>query len=84
MERLAQQIPDPSQYIAFFSLRKYSRLGLEYVTEQVYIHSKLMIVDDQIALIGTVCRALDPIRSAAKEKTESLHIDLTYTQDQQT
>ena len=41
------------QYVSFHSLRNWARLGDQVVTEQVYIHSKLMIVDDDIAILGS-------------------------------
>ena len=45
---------DPFKYISFYSLRS---AGLnpnrEAITEQVYVHSKVMIVDDRVALIGS-------------------------------
>lgn len=46
---------DPTQYIQFFSLRKWGRIGPDrlLVTEQLYIHAKTIIVDDKIALIGS-------------------------------
>lgn len=53
MARLGQKVDDPAQYIAFFGLRSYGKLGNEFVTEQIYVHSKLMIVDDRICLIGS-------------------------------
>ena len=42
------------RYISFYSLRTEGRLanGLR-VTEQVYVHSKLLIVDDCVAVIGS-------------------------------
>ncbi|KAG1371287.1 Phospholipase D zeta 2 [Cocos nucifera] len=42
-------------YISFYGLRAYGRLydGGPVVTNQVYVHSKLMIVDDHITLIGS-------------------------------
>ena len=43
----------PENYITFFSLRKHDRLDGNYVTEQVYIHSKLLVVDDQTAILGS-------------------------------
>jgi len=42
-----------SDYISFYSLRNCERLGDRLVYDQVYIHSKLIIVDDRIALIGS-------------------------------
>ncbi|KAK6143935.1 hypothetical protein DH2020_024283 [Rehmannia glutinosa] len=42
-------------FISFFGLRNYGRLfdGGPMVTSQVYVHSKVMIVDDRCALIGS-------------------------------
>lgn len=46
--------PDPSKYIKFFGLRTHGILpNGEPATEIVYVHSKMMIVDDKIALIGS-------------------------------
>ncbi|KAH3685525.1 hypothetical protein WICPIJ_003506, partial [Wickerhamomyces pijperi] len=46
---------NPYEYIQFFSLRKWGRIGpsRRIVTEQLYIHSKILIVDDRTALIGS-------------------------------
>lgn len=45
----------PDQYISFFSLRKWGKIGPEkrLVTEQLYIHAKTMVVDDRVAIIGS-------------------------------
>ncbi|XP_044450031.1 phospholipase D zeta 1 isoform X2 [Aegilops tauschii subsp. strangulata] len=42
-------------YISFHGLRAHGRLtdGGPVVTSQIYVHSKLMIIDDRIALIGS-------------------------------
>ncbi|KAG6585979.1 Phospholipase D zeta 1, partial [Cucurbita argyrosperma subsp. sororia] len=42
-------------YISFYGLRSYGKLfdGGPVATSQVYVHSKIMIVDDCIALIGS-------------------------------
>ncbi|KAM7469917.1 hypothetical protein LguiA_008100 [Lonicera macranthoides] len=42
-------------YISFYGLRTYGRLfdGGPVVTSQVYVHSKVMIIDDRAALIGS-------------------------------
>ncbi|XP_031103467.1 phospholipase D zeta 1-like isoform X1 [Ipomoea triloba] len=44
-----------SDYISFCGLRTYGQLSdsCPLVTSQVYVHSKLMIVDDRIALVGS-------------------------------
>lgn len=46
---------NPDDYIQFFSLRKWGRIGLQrtLVTEQLYIHAKCMIVDDRSVIIGS-------------------------------
>ncbi|KAL6674453.1 Phospholipase D1 [Candidozyma auris] len=46
---------DPDDYIQFFSLRKWGIIGPDrnLVTEQLYIHAKIMIVDDRHAIIGS-------------------------------
>eukprot|EP01094_Clydonella_sp_ATCC50884_P025320 TRINITY_DN660_c1_g1_i1.p1 TRINITY_DN660_c1_g1~~TRINITY_DN660_c1_g1_i1.p1 ORF type:complete len:818 (+),score=198.65 TRINITY_DN660_c1_g1_i1:184-2454(+) len=41
------------QYISFYSLRNYGFLGGNAVTEQIYVHAKLLIVDDRTAIIGS-------------------------------
>jgi phospholipase D1/2 len=48
-------IPDPSEYIEFYSLRQHA-VSPETklpVTEEIYIHSKLIIIDDEIVLMGS-------------------------------
>ncbi|KAF8501365.1 hypothetical protein JB92DRAFT_2975716 [Gautieria morchelliformis] len=52
--RLRKEGIDPDQYISFFSLRGWGKLkGDVLTTEQVYIHGKIMIVDDRLAIIGS-------------------------------
>ncbi|KAI8332154.1 hypothetical protein EDC96DRAFT_579571 [Choanephora cucurbitarum] len=41
------------EYINFYGLRNWGELNGQYVTEQVYIHAKTMIVDDQTVIIGS-------------------------------
>lgn len=44
----------PENYVAFFGLRKYGIMPNGCVsTEQIYIHSKLLIVDDRCVIIGS-------------------------------
>lgn len=40
-------------YIGFYSLRNYGFLNGTAVTEQIYIHAKLLIVDDKTVIIGS-------------------------------
>ncbi|KAH8887738.1 phospholipase D [Thozetella sp. PMI_491] len=52
--RLRAEGIDPEDYIQFFSLRQWGKLGHDRLTtEQLYIHAKCIIVDDRIALIGS-------------------------------
>lgn len=46
---------DPEDYIQFFSLRTWGKIGdrQQIVTEQLYIHAKCMVVDDRAAIIGS-------------------------------
>ncbi|XP_062081905.1 phospholipase D zeta 1-like [Humulus lupulus] len=47
--------PKAHDYISFYGLRSHGRLfeGGPLATSQVYVHSKLIIVDDRVALIGS-------------------------------
>ncbi|KAE8144871.1 phospholipase D1 [Aspergillus avenaceus] len=46
---------EPEDYIQFFSLRAWGKIGPQeqLVTEQLYIHAKCMVVDDRAAIIGS-------------------------------
>ncbi|KAK0092201.1 hypothetical protein PV326_001951 [Microctonus aethiopoides] len=46
-------IEDPSEYITFHGLRTHSLLNGSMVTELIYVHSKLIIVDDKIVICGS-------------------------------
>lgn len=55
-QRLYQELEDddPFKYIAFYGLRNHSlHEGAQAQTEEVYIHSKVMIVDDRSCIIGS-------------------------------
>ncbi len=45
------------RYVTLLNLRNWEKIGeskeARYVTEQIYVHSKLMVVDDLYALLGT-------------------------------
>ncbi|XP_028779524.1 phospholipase D zeta 2 [Neltuma alba] len=47
--------PKTEDYISFYGLRSHGRLSADgpMLTRQVYVHSKLMIVDDRVAIIGS-------------------------------
>ena len=53
--RLRSQGIEPEDFVQFYSLRSWGRIGPKkmLVTEQLYIHAKVIIVDDRIALIGS-------------------------------
>ncbi|KAG8849555.1 Phospholipase D1 [Tulasnella sp. 330] len=52
--RLRKEGINPSDYITFFSLRGWGKLDSgSLTTEMVYIHAKIMIVDDRLAIIGS-------------------------------
>ncbi|KAJ7163385.1 phospholipase D [Mycena filopes] len=52
--RLRKEGIDPDDYICVFSLRNWGKLrGDVLSTEQVYIHAKVCIVDDRLAIIGS-------------------------------
>ncbi|CAD5217208.1 unnamed protein product [Bursaphelenchus xylophilus] len=46
-------IEKPFDYVSFCSLRTYDELCGKLVTEMVYIHCKLLIVDDKYVIIGS-------------------------------
>ncbi len=53
--RLREHHIEPEDYIQFYSLRTWGRIGptKQLVTEQLYIHAKCMVVDDRVAIIGS-------------------------------
>ncbi|OQR96436.1 phospholipase D, Pi-PXPH-PLD [Thraustotheca clavata] len=51
--RLLKEIEDPFEYIAFFGLRTHGTQNGTPSTEEVYVHSKIMIVDDKSCIIGS-------------------------------
>ena len=46
-------IDDPLDWIEFYSLRTHGKINGVPHTEKIYIHSKLMIVDDNIVILGS-------------------------------
>ena len=53
--RLGREFPDVdlNNYLTFYSLRSAGMVGNLPVTEQIYVHSKIMIVDDRVVFIGS-------------------------------
>ncbi|VDK76458.1 unnamed protein product, partial [Cylicostephanus goldi] len=48
-----QVVPDPHEYISVCSLRTYDMLCGKLMSELIYIHCKLLIVDDEHVIIGS-------------------------------
>jgi phospholipase D1/2 len=54
IERLIELIGDKyDDYIHFFSLRTHTIINKLPTTEIIYIHSKLMIIDDKVVIMGS-------------------------------
>ena len=56
LERLTEEFGtqvDISDYIEFYQLRSHGYLHDNPVTDQIFVHSKMMIVDDRIAIVGS-------------------------------
>ena len=55
LEQLKSRYPDinTEDYIGFFTVRNFGKLDDKYIHEQIYVHSKTLIVDDRIAIIGS-------------------------------
>ncbi|XP_065319200.1 phospholipase D1-like isoform X4 [Gordionus sp. m RMFG-2023] len=53
IQRLRTSIENPFEYISICGLRKYTKLNDKLVTELIYVHSKLLIVDDECCIIGS-------------------------------
>ncbi|KAM9989731.1 hypothetical protein ACTFIY_005778 [Dictyostelium cf. discoideum] len=55
LELLKNEFPDVDldQYISFNSIRQWEANGDRIFTEQIYVHSKVLIVDDRVAVIGS-------------------------------
>ena len=53
--RLRARGIEPEDYIEFYALRSHGKIGptKALVTEQLYIHAKVMVVDDRVAIIGS-------------------------------
>ena len=53
--RLRRANIEPEDYISVYALRGWGKIGDQdqLVTEQIYIHAKIMIVDDRVAIIGS-------------------------------
>eukprot|EP01034_Spumella_vulgaris_P034559 gene34559-42628_t len=71
-----------SDYIGFFSLRNWGVMNNKVVSDQVYVHDKLLIVDDRVAVIGSANindRSMIGHRDSemAVRIEDTLHLDVT-------
>lgn len=46
-------VPEPMEYVTFYGLRNHSELMGTLTSELIYVHSKLMIVDDDTVITGS-------------------------------
>jgi len=46
-------VPEPMEYVTFYGLRNHSELMGKLTSELIYVHSKLMIVDDDTVITGS-------------------------------
>ncbi|XP_078582784.1 phospholipase D1-like isoform X3 [Branchiostoma floridae x Branchiostoma japonicum] len=53
LSRLSKEVRDPYSYVSFCGLRTHTELNGTPVSEMIYVHSKMMIVDDRISIIGS-------------------------------
>lgn len=53
LEQLAKVTQDPSEYISFYGLRTHEKINDVPHTEMIYVHSKLIIVDDSKVIMGS-------------------------------
>ncbi|XP_013417793.1 phospholipase D1 isoform X3 [Lingula anatina] len=53
LERLLKHMTDPFKYISFYGLRNHDVLNGKLVCELIYVHSKMLIVDDNLVIIGS-------------------------------
>lgn len=51
--RLKEENINPNEYLVILGLRTHGCIGNKPITELIYVHSKLLIVDDNLAIIGS-------------------------------
>jgi phospholipase D1/2 len=44
---------DASEYIEFFCLRNWGVMNNKFLSDQIYVHDKLLIVDDRFVIVGS-------------------------------
>lgn len=53
IRKLSDASIEALNYLCFFSMRNWAELNGKLVTELIYVHSKLMLVDDRACIIGS-------------------------------
>ncbi len=55
IEEFKRRVPQApvADYICFYSLRNWGVLNETVVTDQIYVHDKLLIVDDRVIVMGS-------------------------------
>lgn len=72
-------IEDPSEYITFHGLRTHAMLNGTLVTELIYVHSKLLIVDDSTVICGSAnINDRSMIATRDSEIAVIIHVSITY------
>ena len=53
--QLRDRLPgvNPSDYIEFFCLKSWGVMNEKVVSDQIYVHDKLLIVDDRVVVVGS-------------------------------
>lgn len=53
-DQVAKLVPNEwTRFLTLLNLRNWDTIGGQPVTEQIYVHSKLLIADDQVAVLGS-------------------------------
>lgn len=55
LQQLKRRLPgvNPSEYIDFYCLRNWGVMNDKVVHDQIYVHDKVLIVDDRVAIVGS-------------------------------
>ena len=54
LDKIERTAPDDwKRFVTLLNLRNWDTIGGQPVTEQIYVHSKLLIADDQVAVLGS-------------------------------
>jgi len=80
IKKLSEASIDALNYICFFSMRTWSELNNRLLTEIVYVHSKLLIVDDRACIIGSA-NINDRSLLGNRDSEVALHIEDTQFVD---